>query len=172
MKEAILGGGCFWCIEAAYEIVDGIIDAQSGYANCKQENPTYKEVCTDATGCAEVVKLTYDENKISYEDILELFFKIHDPTQLNRQGADFGSQYRSTILTLNDEQARVAKEYIKKIEHKFNKKIVTKVEPLKNYYKAEDYHQDYFKNNPNQPYCQAVAAPKVLKAKEWIESKK
>ena len=171
MKEAILGGGCFWCIEAAFEVVDGIIDAKSGYANCNIDNPTYKEVCTDTTGCAEVVKLTYDENKISYEEILELFFKIHDPTTLNRQGADFGSQYRSTILTLNEEQEKIAKDYIKKIEPLFDKKIVTKVEPLKNFFRAEDYHQDYFRKNPNQPYCQAVAAPKVIKAKEWQKNK-
>ena len=171
MKEAILGGGCFWCIEAAFEIVDGIIDVQSGYANCHKENPTYKEVCTDTTGCAEVVKVEYDESKITFKDILELFFKIHDPTTLNRQGADFGSQYRSTILTLDDNQEKLAKEYIAKIQPNFSKKIVTKVEPLKNYYKAEEYHQDYFKNNPNQPYCLAVAAPKVKKTKEWIAAK-
>jgi len=168
MKEAILGGGCFWCLEAAFEIVDGIIDVESGYANCNISDPTYKEVCTDTTGCAEVVKIRYDESKISYKKILDIFFKIHDPTTLNRQGADFGSQYRSTILTLNKEQEEIAKEYIKNLQPKLERKIVTKVEPLKNYYKAEEYHQDYFRKNPNQAYCQAVVLPKVLKVKESL----
>jgi len=172
MKEAIFGGGCFWCIEAAFEIVDGILDVESGYANGHTKNPTYKEVCTDTTGYAEVVKVTYDENKISYKELLELFFKIHDPTTLNRQGADFGSQYRSIIVTLDSTQEKEAKDYIKHIQKNFDKKIVTKVEPLKCYYKAEKYHQDYFRKNPYQPYCMAVAAPKVKKAKEWIENKK
>jgi len=171
MSQAIFGGGCFWCIEAAFKIVNGVIDTQSGYANCNIKNPTYKEVCSDTTGCAEVVKITFNEQKISYKELLEIFFKIHDPTSLNRQGADFGSQYRSTILTLNKEQEKIAKEYVKKIQKNFNKKIVTKIEPLKNYYKAEDYHQDYFNKNPNQPYCQAVVLPKVLKVKKIINSK-
>ncbi len=172
MKEAIFGGGCFWCIEAAFEVVDGVIDVESGYANGHIDNPTYKEVCTDTTGYAEVVKITYDESKISYKELLELFFKIHDPTTLNRQGADFGSQYRSTIITLDKLQEKEAKEYIAEIQKDFDRKIVTKVEPLKCYYKAEEYHQDYFRKNPYQPYCQAVAAPKVQKAKEWINNKK
>ncbi len=172
MKEAIFGGGCFWCLEAAFEVIDGVIDVESGYANGYKQNPTYKEVCTDTTGHAEVVKIKYDENKISYKDLLELFFKIHDPTTLNRQGADYGSQYRSIIITLDSEQERVAKEYIKNLQKEYNKKIVTKIEPLKCYYKAEEYHQDYFRKNPYQPYCQAVAAPKVIKAKKWQESKK
>jgi peptide-methionine (S)-S-oxide reductase len=165
MSQAILGGGCFWCLEAAFKIVSGVVDVESGYANCNIKNPTYKEVCTDTTGCAEVVKITYDDKKIKYEELLDIFFKIHDPTTLNRQGADFGSQYRSTILTLNKEQEEIAKEFVKKIQKNFDKKIVTKIEPLKNYYKAEDYHQNYFENNPNQPYCQAVVLPKVLKVK-------
>ncbi len=172
MQEIVLGGGCFWCIEAAFEIVDGIIDAQSGYANCNIENPTYKEVCTDTTGCVEVVKLSFDETKITLEEILELFFKIHDPTTLNHQGADYGSQYRSVILTNNKEQEKIVKEFIEKIQPLFDKKIVTKVEPLRNYYKAEEYHQDYFRKNPYQPYCKAVALPKIIKAKEWLEKRK
>jgi len=168
MKTAILGGGCFWCLEAAFEIVDGIIDVESGYANGNIPNPTYKEVCTDTTGYAEVVKITYDENKISYQEILDIFFAIHDPTTLNRQGADFGSQYRSIIIYLDDEQKEIANEYIKNLQQKLDRKIVTKVEPLKNYYKAEEYHQDYFRKNPTQPYCQAVALPKVLKVKKIL----
>jgi len=169
MNEIILGGGCFWCIEAAFEIVDGIKDAESGYANCKEENPTYKEVCTDTTGCVEVVKITYDESKIDLNKILELFFAIHDPTTLNRQGGDFGSQYRSCILTQNSEDAKVAKEFIDKIQPNIERKIVTKVEPLLNYYIAEEYHQDYFRKNPNQPYCLAVALPKIKKIEMLIK---
>jgi len=171
MSEAILGGGCFWCLEAALEIIDGVIDVESGYANGHTDNPSYKEVCSDTTGHAEVVKVQFDESKISYEELLEIFFKIHDPTALNHQGADWGSQYRSTIITLSSEQEKIAKEYIKKISPNYPKKIVTKVEPLKCYYKAEEYHQDYYQKNPNQPYCMAVAAPKVAKTKEWIEKR-
>jgi peptide-methionine (S)-S-oxide reductase len=168
MAEAILGGGCFWCLEGAFEIVDGILDVESGYANGNTPNPTYKEVCSDTTGYAEVVKITYDESLIDYERILEIFFAIHDPTTLNRQGADYGSQYRSIIIALNDTQYHQAKEYINKIQSKYDKKIVTSVERLKNYYKAEDYHQDYYQHNSTQPYCQAVALPKILKVKEMI----
>ena len=171
MKEAIFGGGCFWCLEAAFEIVDGVVDVESGYANGHVENPAYKEVCTDTTGHAEVVKITYNESKISYQDLLELFFKIHDATTLNRQGADYGSQYRSTIITIDSEQEKLAKEYIERLQKDYDRKIVTKVEPLKCYYKAEEYHQDYFRKNPNQPYCMAVAQPKVEKSKEWIKTK-
>lgn len=172
MSEAILGGGCFWCIEAALEIIEGVIDVESGYANGHLENPGYREVCTDTTGHAEVVKVVFDENKISYQELLEIFFEIHDPTALNHQGADYGSQYRSTVITLNSEQERIVKEYIAQIQPRYSKKIVTKVEPLQCYYRAEEYHQDYFRNNPNQPYCMAVAAPKVVKTQEWIKNRK
>ena len=171
MKEAIFGGGCFWCLEAAFEIVDGIIDVESGYANGHKENPTYKEVCTDTTGYAEVVKITYDESKISYKELLDIFFKIHDPTTLNRQGADFGSQYRSIIIYLDESQKKEALEYINQLSKSLDRKIVTKVEPLKNYYKAEEYHQDYFRKNPNHPYCLAVALPKVEKVKQILKHK-
>ncbi len=172
IKEAIFGGGCFWCLEAAFEIVDGVIDVESGYANGHKENPTYKEVCTDTTGYAEVVKITYDDNKISYKELLEIFFAIHDPTTLNRQGADFGSQYRSIIIYLDEEQKKEALEFIQELQKYLDRKIVTKVEALKNYYKAEEYHQDYFRKNPMQAYCQAVALPKVLKVKKLLEEKK
>ncbi len=168
-EESILGGGCFWCLEAAFEIVDGVLDVESGYANGHIDNPTYKEVCTDTTGHAEVIKITYDSSKINYKRLLEIFFKIHDPTTLNRQGGDYGSQYRSTIITLNQDQERVAKEYISNISQNLDRKIVTKVESIKNYYKAEEYHQDYFRKNPNQPYCLAVALPKIKKVEELIK---
>jgi len=171
VQEAILGGGCFWCIEAALEIIDGVADVESGYANGDLENPSYREVCTDTTGHAEVVKVLFDKSKISYRELLEIFFKIHDPTALNHQGADYGSQYRTTILTLNDEQERVAKEYIDTIGPNYRKKIVTKVEPLRCYYRAEEYHQNYFQKNPEQAYCMAVAAPKVKKTKEWLKER-
>ncbi len=172
VKEAIFGGGCFWCLEAAFEIVDGVLDVESGYANGHKENPTYKEVCTDTTGYAEVVKIKYDDSKVSYKDLLKIFFAIHDPTTLNRQGADFGSQYRSIIIYLDEEQKKEALEYITKLQKEHDRKIVTKVEALKNYYKAEEYHQDYFRKNPNQPYCLAVALPKVKKVQEMMESRK
>jgi len=155
-----------------FEIIDGIIDVESGYANGHTQNPSYKEVCKDTTGYAEAIKIKYDNAKIGYKELLELFFKIHDPTTLNRQSADFGSQYRSIIIALDENQEKEAKEYIEKIQPQFSRKIVTKVEPLKEYYRAEEYHQDYFRKNPTQGYCQAVALPKVLKAKEWQESKK
>ena len=172
IKEAIFGGGCFWCLEAAFEIVEGVLDVESGYANGHKENPTYKEVCSDTTGYAEVVKIKYDESKISYKDLLKIFFTIHDPTTLNRQGADYGSQYRSIIIYLDQEQKKEALEFIQELQKYLNRKIVTKVEPLKNYYKAEEYHQDYFRKNPTQPYCQAVALPKVLKVKQLLKSNK
>jgi len=145
---------------------------ESGYVNGHTKNPSYKEVCKDTTGYAEAIKIKYDNAKIGYKELLELFFKIHDSTTLNRQGVDFGSQYRSIIITLDENQEKEAKEYIEKIQPQFSRKIVTKVEPLKEYYRAEEYHQDYFRKNPTQGYCQAVALPKVLKAKEWQESKK
>ena len=171
IKEAIFGGGCFWCLEAAFEIVDGVLDVESGYANGHKENPNYKEVCTDTTGYAEVVKIKYDDSKITYKDLLKIFFTIHDPTTLNRQGADYGSQYRSIIIYLNQEQKKEALEFINTLQKYLDRKIVTKVEPLKNYYKAEEYHQDYFRKNPTQPYCQAVALPKVLKVKQLLKKK-
>ncbi len=172
MKEAIFGGGCFWCLDAAFRVIDGVKGIECGYANGNTPNPTYKEVCTDTTGFAEVVKITFDESKISYEKLLELFFLLHDPTTLNRQGNDFGSQYRSIIITLDKEQKEKAKEYIATIEKNYPKKIVTKVEPLKNYYKAEEYHQNYFAKNPEQSYCQFIVLPKVIKAAKWQELKK
>ena len=163
MQEAILGGGCFWCLEAVFKRVKGVKDVISGYCGGEVENPTYKEVCTGQTGHAEVVKITFDDEIISYEDILNIFFAIHDPTQLNRQGADIGTQYRSVIFPLSEAQEKTAKEVIKKLNPKFDNNIVTTIEPFKAFYKAEDYHQNYFDNNPYQGYCQVVIAPKVEK---------
>ena len=171
IKEAILGGGCFWCLDAAFREIEGVEDVISGYANGDKANPTYKEVCTDTTGHAEVVKIIYDDEKISYRDLLEIFYAIHDPTTLNRQGADFGSQYRSTILYSTPEEYRIAKEVTEEIQKRFDRKIVTKIEPLKNFYSAEEYHQNYFAKNPAQGYCTIVVAPKVEKVKTLFKSR-
>jgi peptide-methionine (S)-S-oxide reductase len=171
IREAILGGGCFWCLDAAFRQVDGVVDVISGYANGHVENPSYKEVCTDTTGHAEVVKVLYDDSKLSYRDLLEIFYAIHDPTTLNRQGADFGSQYRSTILYRTDEERKIAEEVTAEVQKGLERKIVTKIEPLKNFYPAEEYHQDYFAKNPHQGYCQMVVAPKVHKVREKFPEK-
>ncbi len=165
IKEAVLGGGCFWCLDAAFRQIDGVVDVISGYANGHVENPSYKEVCTDTTGHAEVVKILYDDTKLSYRDLLVIFYTIHDPTTLNRQGADFGSQYRSTILYRSDEEKKIAEEVTAEMQKHFDRKIVTKIEALRNFYPAEEYHQNYFAKNPWQGYCQAVVAPKVEKVR-------
>ena len=166
MAEAIFGGGCFWCLDAVFREIDGVIDVISGYANGNTENPTYKEVCTDTTGYAEVVKIIYDDSKISYSDLLKIFYSIHNPTTLNRQGADFGSQYRSTILYQTEKEKNIAQEITADIQKSLDRKIVTKIEALKNFYPAEEYHQNYFAKNPNQGYCQMVVSPKVEKVRE------
>jgi len=171
IREAVFGGGCFWCLDAAFRQIDGVVDVISGYANGHVENPGYKEVCTDTTGHAEVVKILYDDTKLSYRDLLEIFYAIHDPTTLNRQGADFGSQYRSTILYQNEEEKRLAEELTAEVQKQLERRIVTKIEALKNFYPAEEYHQDYFAKNPWQGYCQAVVAPKVSKVRERFAEK-
>jgi len=171
IREAILGGGCFWCLDAAFRQIDGVVDVISGYANGHIDNPSYKEVCTDTTGHAEVVKILYDDSKISYRDLLEIFYAIHDPTTLNRQGADFGSQYRSTILYQTDEERQIAEEVTREVQQHLDRKIVTKIEPLRNFYPAEEYHQNYFAKNPNQGYCRMVVAPKVSKVRKKFAKK-
>lgn len=164
-QVATLGGGCFWCVEAIYNDIRGVSSAISGYAGGRIKNPTYEQVCAHTTGHAEVVQVTFDPNVISYRDILDIFFSIHDPTTLNRQGADVGDQYRSVILYHDAEQKRIAEETIKALTEAraFHDPIVTQVVPLTDFYAAEDYHQEYFKNNQNQPYCRIVVAPKVTK---------
>ena len=161
----VLGGGCFWCTEAVYVQVRGVLDVESGYSNGHALNPTYEQVCTGTTGHNEVVKLVYDPAVISTREVLEIFFVIHDPTSLNRQGADTGTQYRSGIYYSTDEQKAVIDEFIREATDNklFGKPIVTEVQPLANYWPAEAYHQDFFARNPNQGYCMAVAAPKVAK---------
>ncbi len=160
-----LGGGCFWCTEAVFVEVKGITDVESGYSNGQVSKPSYEEVCTGRTGCNEVVKLEFDPAQISLRQILEIFYVIHDPTTLNAQGNDRGTQYRSGIYVSSAAHKAEADEMIREMrqEQLFDRPIVTEVLPLANYWAAEDYHQDYFANNPHQGYCMAVAAPKVAK---------
>jgi peptide-methionine (S)-S-oxide reductase len=162
---ATLGGGCFWCLEAVYQQLDGVEKVVSGYAGGHVENPTYEQVCGKKTGHAEVVQLTYDPSRVSYRDLLEVFFTIHDPTTLDRQGNDVGPQYRSAIFYHDEEQRREAEEIIAELaaEHAFDQPIVTEVKPLTRFYAAESYHQNYFEQNPAQPYCAYVISPKVAK---------
>lgn len=164
-ETIVLGGGCFWCTEAVYKEVRGITDVESGYSNGHLANPTYEQVCTGATGHNEVVKLEFDPQQISLRQILEIFFVVHDPTTLNRQGNDTGTQYRSGIYFTTPEQKQVADDIIREMSQDklFGKPIVTEVQPLSNYSAAEAYHQDFFEKNPHQGYCMAVAAPKVAK---------
>ncbi len=163
-ETATLGGGCFWCLEAVYDEMKGVEYVESGYMGGHVDNPSYQAVCTGNTGHAEIVQVTYDSDVISYEDVLNVFFTIHDPTTLNRQGADVGTQYRSVIFYHDEQQKELAEQKIDQLESEgVWDGIVTEVEPLEDYYPAEDYHQDYFKNNPNAGYCQVVVAPKVNK---------
>ncbi len=167
-EVATIGGGCFWCIEAVFAPLKGIEKVVSGYAGGHVPNPTYEAVCTGSTGHAEVVQLTFDPAVITFEEVLEIFFAMHDPTTLNRQGADKGTQYRSVIYYHDDAQHETAQAVIARLteDEVFDDPIVTQVEPLDVFYSAEAYHQDYFANNTYQPYCMAVIAPKVLKLRE------
>ncbi len=162
---ATLGGGCFWCLEAVYDQLNGVLNVESGYAGGHVPNPTYEQVCTGRTGHAEVVQVTFDPAIISYREILEIFFAIHDPTTLNRQGADVGTQYRSVIFYHSPEQKQAAEAMIAELEARrvFANRIVTEVVPLNAFYPAEDYHQEYYQNHPGQPYCRVVIAPKLDK---------
>lgn len=163
LETATLGGGCFWCLEAVYQEVPGVGEVVSGYAGGHVENPTYRQVCSEETGHAEVVQVRFDPETLSYRRVLEIFFTIHDPTQLNRQGADTGTQYRSIILTHSDAQRRVADEVVEEMEGVFSDPVVTEIEPLDTFYPAEGYHQDYYRQNRAQPYCQVVIEPKLAK---------
>jgi len=165
LQIATLAGGCFWCLEAVFDDVKGVQSVESGYAGGHVANPTYHEVCTGLTGHAEAVQITFDPNIISYHDLLNVFFAIHDPTTLNRQGNDAGTQYRSAIFYHNEEQRKIAEKTIEELsgQHIWGKPIVTEMTKLDKFYIAEDYHQEYFSKNPSQPYCQAVVAPKVAK---------
>ncbi|SIM68021.1 peptide-methionine (S)-S-oxide reductase MsrA [Cuniculiplasma divulgatum] len=164
-EVAILGAGCFWCTEAAFQQIKGVKEVVPGYAGGHVEKPTYQQVCRGNTGHAEVGKITFDPEEVSYAEILEIFFSIHDPTSLNRQGADAGEQYRSVIFYMSPEQEKTAREMIKKMEeeHVYGKPIVTSVEAFTNFFEAEDYHKNYYKNNSREPYCQLVISPKLKK---------
>jgi peptide-methionine (S)-S-oxide reductase len=162
-ETATLGGGCFWCTEAVFQMLPGVKSVVSGYAGGTKPNPTYEEVCTGETGHAEVIQITYDPKQVSYEKILETFWDVHDPTTLNRQGADSGTQYRSIILYNSDGQKAAAEKSKQDAQKNFKHPIVTQIVPLKAFYPAEGYHQDYYRSNPNQGYCRAVIRPKVEK---------
>ena len=167
-ETATLAGGCFWCLEAVFKELRGVERVVSGYAGGDAEDPTYQQVCAGITGHAEVVQITFDPQVVSFKELLEVFFTIHDPTTLNRQGADVGTQYRSAIFYNSPEQKVTAEELIKELNLSaiFSSPIVTEVQPLEVFYAAEPYHQDYFDNNPAQPYCQMIVAPKVAKFRQ------
>ena len=160
---ATYGGGCFWCVEAIFQRLEGVKSVASGYAGGKRDNPTYEEVCAGTTGHAEVIQIEFDPTKISFEDLLDVFWQAHDPTTLNRQGADVGTQYRSIILYHNDRQKEAAEKAKKAAASQFKNPIVTEIVPLTKFYKAERYHQNYFNNNPSAPYCNYVIRPKLDK---------
>jgi peptide-methionine (S)-S-oxide reductase len=170
-QTIVLGGGCFWCTEAVFVRVRGITDVESGYSNGHVQHPSYEQVCTGQTGHNEVVKLEYDPAQISLKQILEIFFIVHDPTTLNRQGNDSGTQYRSGIYYATPEQKQVAEAFIAQLgaDQTFDRPIVTEVLPVQNYWPAEAYHQDFFQKNPNQGYCVAVAGPKVAKFRKTFK---
>jgi len=172
---ATLGGGCFWCLEAVYDQLKGVEDVVSGYSGGHVTNPSYQQVCSGATGHAEVIQITFDSDAISFRDLLDVFFTIHDPTTLNRQGADVGTQYRSAIFYHSPEQRAAAEQVIAELNgaHLWDRPIVTEVTPFEVFYPAEDYHQEYYENNPEQGYCRVVIAPKVAKfRKHYFEKLK
>jgi len=166
MQRAILGGGCFWCVEGAYKHIKGVESSLPGYAGGHDPNPNYNTVCSGVTGHAEVVEVIFDEAIINFETILDVFFTVHDPTQLNRQGNDIGTQYRSVIFYIDDEQKQIAEQKINYFQQYFDDDIVTEISPISNYHEAEKYHHDYFALNPGNGYCQMVVAPKLSKVRQ------
>jgi peptide-methionine (S)-S-oxide reductase len=168
LETATLAGGCFWCTEAVFKDLKGVVSVQSGYSGGHTENPTYREVCSETTGHAEVIQIEFDSDELSFKDLLNVFFTVHDPTTLNRQGNDIGSSYRSAIFFHSDEQEKTATEVIAEINGLgiYDDPIVTEVTKFDKFYPAENYHDDYFANNPNQPYCMGVVAPKVAKFRQ------
>ena len=167
------GGGCFWCTEAIFSSLKGVISVESGYSGGKTKDPTYEEVCTGETGHAEVTQITFDPNVISFHELLEVFWKTHDPTTLNRQGADVGTQYRSVIFYHSEKQKKIAEEMKAELnkENVFDKPVVTEIAPFEHFYKAENYHQEYFAHHPNQGYCQFVIVPKLEKFRKIFKNK-
>lgn len=172
MKDSIvLGGGCFWCLEAAYQLIEGVTDVVPGYAGGDYENPSYEDLHRVETGHAEVVKITFDTSIISLDDVLDIFWAIHDPTTPNRQGNDVGPEYRSVILYANDEQKNSAEASVKRTQKLWKDPIVTELKQLDKFYEAEDYHHNYFKNNPSQAYCQVIINPKLDKLRKKFSEK-
>ena len=168
-----LGGGCFWCVEAVYEMLDGVIKVESGYSGGTVKNPSYREVCTGSTGHAEVAQITFDTSKTSIDEVLKVFFTVHDPTSLNKQGADVGTQYRSVIFFRNEHQRNIAKSIIDDLDKNqvYSKPIVTQLVPFTSFYKAEDYHQDYYNQNKEAPYCRMVIQPKLEKFEKLFKDR-
>lgn len=173
MDTAIFGAGCYWCVEAQFQLLEGVQSVQSGFSGGTVKNPTYKEVCTGTTGHAEVCQITFDPSKISYDELLAAFWKSHDPTQLNRQGNDIGTQYRSVIYFVNDMQKKLAEKYKRELNESgaWDKPLVTEISPFTIFYKAEDYHQNYFNQNGTESYCQFIIQPKVEKFKKVFKEK-
>ncbi|PIE84712.1 MAG: peptide-methionine (S)-S-oxide reductase [Bacteroidia bacterium] len=171
LQEATFGMGCFWCVEPIFEQIDGVVKVVPGYAGGHKANPTYDEVCRGNTGHIEVIRITYDPGRVSFKDLLVVFFRMHDPTSVDQQGADRGEQYRSIIFTHSDEQRKQAQAMIRELDaaKAYRSPIVTHVKPLTSYYEAEDYHHEYFRRNPNQGYCRMVIAPKVKKFEEHFQ---
>ncbi|MBV9490722.1 MAG: peptide-methionine (S)-S-oxide reductase MsrA [Verrucomicrobia bacterium] len=167
---AVFGGGCFWCLDAQFKLIDGVKKVTSGYAGGHTANPTYEQVCSDRTGHAEVIQVEFDPSVVSYQALLEHFFRAHDPTTLNRQGADVGTQYRSIVLYTNETQKAVAERVKAEVQKDWPNPVVTEIVPLERFYPAEEYHQDYFAKNPNQAYCRLVIAPKVKKFEHHLKA--
>jgi peptide-methionine (S)-S-oxide reductase len=172
LETAVFGGGCFWCLDAQFKMVNGVKSVLSGYAGGTTKNPSYEQVCSETTGHAEVIQVEFDPAVVSYEDLLRKFFRAHDPTTLNRQGADIGSSYRSIILYQDENQKAIAMKVKAEAQKQWNDPIVTEIAPLTTFYKAEDYHQDYFAKNPDQGYCRVVVAPKVKKFEKMLQEDK
>ncbi|MFW5804092.1 MAG: peptide-methionine (S)-S-oxide reductase MsrA [bacterium] len=170
---ATFGGGCFWCIEAVFQRLEGVTSVYPGYSGGENPNPTYREVCSGTTGHVEVVQIKYDPGVITFKELLEVFFEVHDPTTLNRQGNDVGTQYRSVIFYHDSSQQKDAEDFIRDLEltGKFDRPIATEVEPLENFYKAEAYHQDYYNSNLHKPYCQYIIKPKIKKLEQLFQDK-
>jgi peptide-methionine (S)-S-oxide reductase len=168
---ATLGGGCFWCVEAVYQELQGVLKVESGYSGGHIDNPTYREVCSGLTGHAEVIQVTFDPAQVSFQDVLRVFFTVHDPTTLNRQGNDTGTQYRSVIYYHSEAQQKAAEEMVKEAQSAWDNPIVTEIAAFEKFYKAEDYHQNYYKDNPNQGYCSFIITPKVKKFREKFKDK-
>lgn len=171
MESVVLGGGCFWCVEAVFQRINGVEKVTNGYAGGSKEDPSYEEVCSGRTGHAEVCKIDFNPALISLQEILEIFFKTHDPTQLNRQGNDVGPQYRSSVFYKDEEQKQIVQDTVESIKAQYTAPIVTTLEPLNTFYPAENYHQDYYRRNPGNPYCFYVIRPKVGKTQELFSQK-